>query len=49
MPLGYPHKISNDGKDYYNNLINALLAKNIQPVVTMYHWDLPQSLQDLGA
>lgn len=48
MPKDFSKYVSEDGKNYYNNLINALLAKGIEPVVTMYHWDLPQSLQDLG-
>ncbi|CAM8876622.1 unnamed protein product [Rhodiola kirilowii] len=38
--------ISQAGVDHYNNLINALLAKGIEPYVTLYHWDLPQALED---
>lgn len=48
FPNGFTNKISEDGKRYYNNLIDELIANGIDPVVTMYHWDLPQSLQDLG-
>ncbi|XP_047540272.1 myrosinase 1-like [Vanessa atalanta] len=48
MPSGFPHTVSEDGKKFYNDLIDALLEKGIEPVVTLYHWDLPQSLQDLG-
>ncbi|KAK3421847.1 hypothetical protein EUGRSUZ_G02458 [Eucalyptus grandis] len=39
-------QINQAGVDHYNNLINALLAKGIEPYVTLFHWDLPQALED---
>ncbi|XP_023665732.2 lactase/phlorizin hydrolase [Paramormyrops kingsleyae] len=48
LPDGTTKQINEDGLNYYHRLIDALLAANIQPQVTLYHWDLPLALQDQG-
>ena len=41
-------RINQAGLDYYSRLVDTLLAANITPFTTLYHWDLPQALQDRG-
>ncbi|XP_048523280.1 myrosinase 1 [Dendroctonus ponderosae] len=45
---GTPNTYNQAGVDYYLNLIKELHANDIEPIVTLYHWDLPQHLEDLG-
>lgn len=40
--------VNRRGLDFYSRLVDDLLAAGIAPVVTMYHWDLPQALEDAG-
>ena len=41
-------RINPKGIDFYDRLIDSLCAANIEPFLTLYHWDLPQALQDEG-
>jgi beta-glucosidase/6-phospho-beta-glucosidase/beta-galactosidase len=45
LPTGDITSLNEDGIAYYNRLIDALVAANVQPVITIFHWDLPQTLQ----
>lgn len=50
-PRVLPHgtgDVNERGLDFYSRLVDALLARGIQPLVTLYHWDLPIALQEQG-
>jgi beta-glucosidase len=40
--------VNERGLDFYDRLVDALLARSIHPLATLYHWDLPLALQDRG-
>ncbi len=46
-PLG-TGAINKKGIDFYSRLVDALLEKGIKPNATLYHWDLPEALDDRG-
>jgi beta-glucosidase len=41
-------RVNQRGLDFYRRLVDALVAAGIRPVATLYHWDLPAALDDLG-
>ena len=41
-------KVNQAGIDFYHQVIDYCLEKGIQPFITLYHWDLPQQLEDKG-
>lgn len=48
LPKGDLSSVNTAGIDYYNRVINHLLANGIEPMVTMYHYDLPQAFARFG-
>jgi beta-glucosidase len=40
--------VSQAGIDFYSRLVDGLIARGIKPIATLYHWDLPQPLEDAG-
>jgi beta-glucosidase len=47
LPVG-TGKLDHAGLAFYDRLIDGLLARHIEPVITIYHWDLPSALEDKG-
>ncbi|MEU8762430.1 GH1 family beta-glucosidase [Streptomyces sp. NPDC048659] len=47
LPAG-SGKVEPRGLDFYDRLVDALLAAGIEPTPTLFHWDLPQALEDEG-
>ncbi len=47
MPEG-TGKVNTAGLDFYKRLVDSLVEHEIQPMATLYHWDLPQALEDRG-
>lgn len=47
IPLGGRHDpVNQEGLKYYQDLVDELVKCGITPMVTLFHWDLPQSLHD---
>jgi beta-glucosidase len=47
MPDGRGH-VNAEGLDFYDRLVDGLLARGIKPAATLYHWELPSALADRG-
>jgi beta-glucosidase len=47
QPLGWG-AVNDDGLDFYDRLTDALLGSGVQPLVNLFHWDLPEALQERG-
>ncbi|KAF5305136.1 hypothetical protein FQA39_LY09398 [Lamprigera yunnana] len=48
LPKGFAYKINEDGIRYYNHLINLLVESGIQPMGTIFNWDTPLIIEQLG-
>lgn len=41
-------RVNQQGLDFYDRLVDGMLARGIKPALTLYHWELPSALADLG-
>ena len=48
LPAGRGARPNAAGLDFYARLVDGLLERGLEPFATLYHWDLPQALQDQG-
>mgnify|MGYP006278909879 CR=1 FL=1 len=48
LPRGRGHQANQAGLDFYSRLVDGMLERGLEPWATLYHWDLPQALQDEG-
>ena len=48
LPNGTDNNVNQEGVDYYRRIFEELLKANVTPVVTLFHWDMPTTLMDLG-
>lgn len=48
LPTGMETEPNAKGLDFYDRIVDTLLEAGIEPWVTLYHWDLPQPLEDMG-
>lgn len=48
FPSGMRGEPNPEAVRFYSDVIDCMVAKGVQPAVTLYHWDLPQYLEDEG-
>lgn len=48
MPEGLHGRVNLKGIQHYERVINEIIANGMTPMVTLFHWDLPYTLQQIG-
>ena len=46
--ISWPRVLADEGLDFYDRLVDELFAAGVRPVPTLFHWDLPVTLQEAG-